>query len=790
MKKFYLSVLMVLTTLLVNAQLNTTLRSTLTYGNNALSNIGGYVDSSGNEYALVGYEQGLSIVNVTDPLNPVIAFNVPGTSSIWREVKTWQNYAYVTTEGCCNGLQIINLGYLPDSVVTKTWKGDGPINNQLNTIHSLHIDAGYAYLFGSNISNGAAIIADLSDPWNPTYAGTTPGTYIHDGYVRNDTLYSCHIYDGYFTVMDVTNKSNPVALATQSTPNQFTHNSWLNDAGTALFTTDEVSNSYLASYDITDLGNITELDRLQLTPGSGSIIHNTHTINDYEVISWYKDGIAIVDVARPDNMIVVGSYDTYPQGSGDGFNGCWGVYPYLPSGNLVVSDIDNGLFVITPTYIRGCYLEGLVTDSITGIPLNTVNVEILGPSINKSTKITGLYKTGLVQAGTYDVRFSKSGYITKTITGVILQNGILTNLDVQLASLPTIQVTGQVIEAGTGLPIPNAVIEFKNAQFDNVLTSNASGNFSTSTFYAGTYDITVGHWGHHTYCNTAQNVNGGAPYTIILDKGYYDDFALDFGWTVSGPSPNAWERAVPIATFNGSATANPGSDVIGDCGDLAFVTGTGGGGPWDNDVDQGATILTSPIFDATQYTNPYVNYDRWFYNGGTTNGLPDDTMKISLSNGTQTVELERMYPGTVGNGTWASHSYKISDFLTPTATMRLIVNIADPGPVFNIVEGGLDRFVVTEVTGIKETTSSNTIVLQAYPNPFATDITISYQLTSLSPNTFLTISDISGRVLETKELSSISDKITMGKNWPAGVYLAKIINQQGLQKVVRLNKTN
>ena len=348
-------------------QLNVTMRSHLPYSV-ALSNIGGYVDSSGNEYALVGTYNGLSIVDVTDPANPVIKFNIAGTNSDWREVKTWQNYAYVTTEGCCNGLQILNLGYLPDSVPMKYYKGNGAINNQLNTIHALHIDAGYAYIYGSSAFNGAAVILDLSNPWTPNYVGHTAGTYIHDGYVRNDTLYGCHIYDGYFSVIDVTNKANPITITTQNTPNLFTHNSWLNDAGNVLFTTDEVSDSYLTSYDISDLNNITELNRIQLTPGSGSIVHNTHTLNDFEVVSWYKDGIAIVDASHPDNMIVTGSYDTYTQGSGDGFNGCWGVYPYLPSGNLVVSDIDNGLYVLTPTYIRGCYLEGNVTDSVSGSP--------------------------------------------------------------------------------------------------------------------------------------------------------------------------------------------------------------------------------------------------------------------------------------------------------------------------------------------------------------------------------------------------------------------------------------
>ncbi|HQK97478.1 MAG TPA: choice-of-anchor B family protein [Bacteroidia bacterium] len=783
MKKIYSLVILMMISMISFGQLNVTLRSHLPFSV-ALSNIGGYVDSSGNEYALVGTYNGLSIVDVTDPANPVIKFNIPGTNSDWREVKTWQNYAYVTTEGCCNGLQILNLGYLPDSVPMKYYKGNGAINNQINRIHALHIDAGFAYLYGSDLFSGAAIILDLSNPWSPNYMGHTPGTYIHDGYVRNDTLFGCHIYDGYFSVIDVTNKANPVTITTQNTPNLFTHNSWLNDAGNVLFTTDEVSDSYLTSYDISDLNNITELNRIQLTPGSGSIVHNTHTLNDFEVVSWYKDGIAIVDASHPDNMIVTGSYDTYSQGSGDGFNGCWGVYPYLPSGNLVVSDIDNGLYVLTPTYVRGCYLEGNVTDSVSGSPLNGVTVTILTTSISKQTKITGDYKTGLATAGTYDVQFSKAGYVTKTITGVSLQNGVLTNLNVQLTSFATITATGTVINSNTGAPIANATIHFSNSQFDVTATTNASGQYTLNSFYGGTYDITAGKWGFRNDCSN-QSVTA-TPLTIYLTPGYYDDFALDFGWAISGPSGNTWERAIPVATMNNSAMANPGSDVTGDCGDMAFVTDNGGGGPWDNDVDNGATILTSPSFDGTLYTAPRLSYARWFYNGGTTNGQPDDTMSVYISNGTSTVLLERTYAGQPLQSQWVNQNFLLSNFIALSNNMHLIVNISDPGPVFNIVEGGLDNFKIDETVGLSTVKGADGI-LNAYPNPFINSITFTLAGNDKLAST-LVITDITGRVLEQIQVTGTNQKVEMGKTLPAGLYIARLMKSDGTSTDIKITK--
>ncbi|HKR05000.1 MAG TPA: choice-of-anchor B family protein [Bacteroidia bacterium] len=423
-------------TITLNAQQNITFRSKLTYPGVQLANIGGYVDASGNEYALVGTSIGLSIVDVTDPVNPDEKFAVPGLNSTWREVKTWQHYAYVTTEAG-GGLQIINLQYLPDSVQIKQYTGDGAIAGQLSNIHALHIEDGYVYLFGGGLFSGAAKICDLNpDPWNPVYRGHTPGPYIHDGYIRNDTLWAAHIYAGYFGVYNVVDKTNPVLVATQNTPNNFPHNTWLSGNGRTLFTTDEVNNSYLTSYDVSDVTNIRELDRIQIHPGDNSAIHNTHVLNNYAISSWYTSGISIVDVSKPSHLVQTGYYDTSPN-SGAGFSGCWGVYPFLPSGNFVASDMQQGLYVLTPTYVRGCHLTGYVRDSITNFPVNNVLVEILSNPEFDHTKITGAYSTGLATAGTYSIRFSKTGYVTKTVAGISLSNGVFAHLDVKLVPVST-----------------------------------------------------------------------------------------------------------------------------------------------------------------------------------------------------------------------------------------------------------------------------------------------------------------------------------------------------------------
>src|SRR6218665_219169 len=617
------------------AQLNVVQRSHLAYsGGRTCANICGYVDSLGNEYALVGVQDGMSIVDVTDPAAPVEVIQIPNVDNLWKEIKVYGKYAYVTTEGG-GGLQIVNMSSLPNAagITYHNWTGDGAIAGSLNTIHALHIDGHYVYIYGSNLFSGAAVVADLTDPWNPHYVGNSFGAvnkYVHDGYVRNDTMYGGHIYDGYFSVIDFTNKAAPVELASQYTPNNFTHNTWLSTNSHILFTTDEVDNSFLTSYDITDLSNITLLDKIQSNPGSQSIVHNTHILrvagNDYAVTSWYKDGFTIVDAGRPINLVEVGQYDNYA-GSGGGFEGAWGVYPFLPSGNIVVSNIEDGLYVYTPTYVRACYLEGNITDSVCGVALGNVHITVTAAGISDSTDLSGVYRTGTPTPGTYTVTYSRSGYVTKTITGVILAPGVVNNINVQLVPFNTVNLNGSTTDQATSNPVSNVLVNISDADNTYSFVSDAGGLFnSCNVVSASDYDVIAGKWGYNTLCLSNQDISASSSAPVYaLEKGYYDDFTFNFGWTASGSaSTGAWVRGVPVGTTNGIVPSNPGADVTTDCGNMAYVTGNGGGSASTDDVDNGSSILISPVFDLTTYTNPFVDFSRWFYNGGGT-GTPNDS---------------------------------------------------------------------------------------------------------------------------------------------------------------------
>lgn len=797
--RFYASVVLTVAfSAVAFAQLNVVQRSHLPYsGGRTSANICGYVDSLGNEYALVGVQDGMSIVDVTNPAAPVEVRQIPNVDNLWKEIKVYGKYAYVTTEGG-GGLQIVNMSSLPNAagITYHNWTGDGAIAGTLNTIHALHIDGHYVYIYGSNLFSGAAVVADLADPWNPHYVGNSFGAvnkYVHDGYVRNDTMYGGHIYDGYFSVIDFTNKAAPVALATQYTPNNFTHNTWLSTNSHILFTTDEVDNSFLASYDITDLNNITLLDKIQSNPGSQSIVHNTHILrvagNDYAVTSWYKDGFTIVDAGRPNNLVEVAQYDNYA-GSGGGFEGAWGVYPFLPSGNIVVSNIEDGLYVYTPTYVRACYLEGTITDSVCGVALGNVHITVTAAGINDSTDLSGVYRTGTPTPGTYTVTYSRSGYVTKTITGVVLAPGIVNNIDIQLVPFNTVNLNGSTTDQATSNPVSNVLVNISDADNSYSFVSDAGGSFSScNVVSANDYDVTAGKWGYNTICLSGQDIStsGSAP-VYALEKGYYDDFTFNFGWTVSGSaSTGAWVRGVPVGTTNGIVPANPGADVTTDCGDMAYVTGNGGGSASADDVDNGSSILVSPVFDLATYTDPFVDFSRWFYNSGGT-GTPNDSLTISISNGISTAVLDVAIGSTPTNSTWVAKTFQVSSYVTPTATMRLIVRTADVNPG-HLVEAGFDKFLVREgATGINENAKDN-VSISAYPNPFTTETTIAYQFNSKQvENAKIMITDVTGRVVEVLAVNQPKGTVTLNKSINAGVYFVSMLNGNEVSAPVKIVK--
>jgi hypothetical protein len=171
----------------------------------------------------------------------------------------------------------------------------------------------------------------------------------------------------------------------------------------------------------------------------------------------------------------------------------------------------------------------------------------------------------------------------------------------------TFSYTGRVIDAISNQPVPNAKV-WMDGPADYTPTTDANGYFTIPNLQQDNYTIYAGKWGYVTATVASQQFTPSTPQiTVALQPGYYDDFIFDFGWGESGDATTGeWERGVPVGTTytSGGTTnqSNPGLDVTGDYGNVAYVTGNGGGAAGDDDVDNGSTTLTSPAMDLSTYT--------------------------------------------------------------------------------------------------------------------------------------------------------------------------------------------
>jgi choice-of-anchor B domain-containing protein len=761
----------------VAAQLNMTLKSQLNYQqlhNTLLNDIWGYVDTEGNEYALVGARQGVSIVSLADPENPVEVHWHEGQNSVWRDLKTFGHYAYVTTEAEA-GLLIIDLSPLPnDPIVTEVYYS-GPQNDQWQSAHNLYIDEfGFCYVFGANRDNGGVIILDVAtDPLNPIEVGTFDNWYVHDGYARNNILYLAHIYEGTISMVDVTSKSNPILLGTANTPNNFAHNIWPSDDGNFVFTTDEVSGAFLAAYDVSDPTNISEVGRIQSSPGLGIVPHNAHVYQNWLVTSYYTDGITIHDISRPFNMIEVGNYDTSPLQSTN-TEGCWGAYPFLPSGIILGTDMEEGLFVFEADYKLGSYLEGNAVDASNNNPLQGVSVNIISNNQTVQSNLSGEYATGIAASGQFQVEYIKPLYFPQTHT-IALEEGVVTNFDVSLEPIPSFPLTVLVLEEGTNQPIFDAFVRFEVPLHEVNLNTNGVGEAELTLYYQEEYFITVGKWGYFSSCAKIEINEQTGELTFHLKKGWYDDFSFDFGWTTTSTAESGhWVREIPIATTSGSA---PGVDAPADCGNFAFITGNGSLNSNFDQVTNGEVTLISPVFDLTDFTDPHLNYFTWYYNFHGPSPPPDDTLNIFLSNGNQTVRIDYKIGPNAVLSEWVFSSIRVLNYLEPTANMQLFIQISDYPETVNITEAGFDYFSVSNsntVNAQQETMPE----LVLFPNP-TNGI---FQWTSADKVVDIQIYDVQGRKID----FIVSENQVDISNAQSGVYFVEIIFENGRRIVQRI----
>lgn len=357
---------------------------------NSANDIWGHVDlNTGDEYALIGLRNGIAVVDVTNPEDPQEVGTISGLNSTWRDIKVyqyfdstinaWQAYAYATVDGTTDYVTIINLNQLPNSVslVEKNTVVTKAHNVYITNVdHTLNIAlpglTPSLQLIGSNKFGGAFHSYSLKTPATLTtltknYFGSG---YTHDGASINITdnrkssqcntsADSCTVFIDFnekeVKLWDITDASATRLLGTGeyndvAKSDQYVHSGWGTEDKQHIFLHDEFDekdgglNSTVRIFSIADLNNPTQVG--QWTGPTRAIDHNGFVRGNRYYMSNYERGLTVLDITDPANPETVGFFDTYTPSNNAGFNGAWGTYPFLPSGNILVSDIGSGLYIL------------------------------------------------------------------------------------------------------------------------------------------------------------------------------------------------------------------------------------------------------------------------------------------------------------------------------------------------------------------------------------------------------------------------------------------------------------
>ena len=341
-----------------------------TLGGTAGNDIWGWTDPVDNtEYVLMGLNNGTAFVRLTDPDNPTVVGRLPTqtSSSAWRDIKVYMNHAYVVADAAgTHGMQVFDLTRLRTGGTGQTFAAD-VVYGDFGSAHNLAIDetSGFAYIVGSNTCGGGLHMVDIRQPLNPMFAGChSVNGETHDAhcvaYVGPDPDYSgaeiCfNSNEGSVAIVDVSIKASPNTLAVLTYPELgYVHQAWLDDTQQYLVVNDEFDEEQLGLQTGTIVIDVTDLDAPSYSythrHATISTDHNLFVSGDRVFEANYASGLRILEFTSlaTDTFTEVGFFDTYPENNSPGTDGAWGVYPFFPSGTVIVSDTDRGLFVLSP----------------------------------------------------------------------------------------------------------------------------------------------------------------------------------------------------------------------------------------------------------------------------------------------------------------------------------------------------------------------------------------------------------------------------------------------------------
>jgi hypothetical protein len=327
--------------------------------NNTYNEIWGVVVNE-REFAIIGSTAGTHIFDVTDPVNSSEIHFIPGEdfgpAIIHRDYHDRNGYLYAVSDEGSSSLQIIDIQQLPDTAIVVY-----DSNALIKSSHNIFIDEKLNTLYACNVKTAGSgwgstslVLFDINDPVNPVHLldyQVPGGGTVHDMWVRNDTAFLNNGPKGLF-VVDFSDLEAPqlIGSLTEYPDKGYNHSGWPTADMQTYIMADEDWGYDMKVLDISNLADISVTTTFNPEVHPNSIAHNQIVKGDFVYVSSYHDGLQVYNISNPANPTKAGSFSTYElEDHGNTYHGAWGVYPLLPSGNILVSDMQYGLYVLAPT---------------------------------------------------------------------------------------------------------------------------------------------------------------------------------------------------------------------------------------------------------------------------------------------------------------------------------------------------------------------------------------------------------------------------------------------------------
>lgn len=331
----------------------------------------GWTDSEdGKEYALIGLSSHAAFVDISNPNNMKLIGVLPTATvnSSWRDIKVYDDHAFIVSEAGSHGMQVFDLTRLRDVQNPPVEFNADTHFTEFGSAHNIVIneESGYAYVVGTNRNGpyqGGPLFINIQNPTSPVFeGGFSDGGYSHDAQVVTyngpDTDFTgkeilIGSNEDEVVIVDVSDKENPTTISTTDYSNiKYTHQGWFTEDLRYFIVGDELDEQNFGNNTRTLIFDFNDLDdpilSFEYFSQNTSIDHNGYTLGDSYFLASYRAGMREISISDIGNqsMSEVGFFDTYPENDNANFNGVWNVYPYFESGNIIISDIEKGLFIV------------------------------------------------------------------------------------------------------------------------------------------------------------------------------------------------------------------------------------------------------------------------------------------------------------------------------------------------------------------------------------------------------------------------------------------------------------